>query len=98
MTAMAPRFPVVLALAFAALVVSGVPAFAHAPADVAFTATVIDIPPTATWHAAPAPPTLPWMGIVVGALVAVILARRPRRAVALAIVFVLALFAFETGV
>ena len=95
---MVRRFPMALALVLAALVVSSGPASAHAPADVAVTATVIDIPSTATWHPAPAPPALPWMGIVVGALVAVAVARRPRRAVALAIVFVLALFAFETGV
>ena len=95
---MARRFPVVLSLALAALVGASVPVSAHAPADPAITATVIDIASTATWHAAPTPPALPWMGIVVTALVALAVARRPRRAVALAIVFVLALFAFETGV
>jgi hypothetical protein len=92
------RLLVLPLLALAALAVSSVPVSAHAPSVVPVVATVADIPSTSAWHAAPTPPALPWTVIAAAALAATVGTRRPRRAVALAIVFVLALFAYETGV
>jgi len=64
----------------------------------------VDAPPLApdgardvTLRAAPEAPSVPWAALL-GALVAIGLARRrPRRAIALAVVLLLALFAFEEG-
>jgi hypothetical protein len=58
---------------------------------------VVEIPSTAAWSAAPAPPAIPWPSLFAVAAV-IIVARRPRRALALAIVLILGLFAFENGV
>jgi hypothetical protein len=94
MTPMPRRF-IILTITTAVLVVSA-PTWAHTSLDVVPAPSAP--PSTATWHAAPTPPALPWLGFAVVALVAAALARRPRHAVALALVLVLLLFAFEAGV
>ena len=95
---MARRVGILLLVALGVLAGSSVPVSAHAPADAVVTATVIDIPSTAVWQAAAPPAGLPWIAIVSVVGFAIAGARRPRRALALAIVLVLALFAFENGV
>jgi hypothetical protein len=58
---------------------------------------VVEAPSAAAWSAAPAPPAIPWWDLFAVAAM-IIVARRPRRALALAIVLMLGLFAFESGV
>jgi hypothetical protein len=57
----------------------------------------VEIPSTAVRSAAPAPPAIPWPGLFAVAA-AIIVVRVPRRALALATVLILGLFAFESGV
>ncbi len=95
---MTGRLGVLLLVALGALVGSSVPVSAHAPADAIVAATVVDLPSAAAWQAAAPPIGLPWMAVIVVALLGIVSARRPRRALALTIVLVLALFAFENGV
>jgi hypothetical protein len=74
------------------------PAWAHPVVELTVDPqVVVETPSTDGWSAAPAPPTIPWPGLFAVAVV-IIVARRPRRALALAIVLILGLFAFENGV
>jgi hypothetical protein len=94
-------FAIVLAVLTAA---SAVPAAAHVPATPPLTAEIavpqLVVTPESVGivSAAPAPMSIPWAVIAVGALAALALSRRPRRAVALLLVVVSAVLAFETGV
>lgn len=95
---MTGRLPFLVILALAVLGASSGAVWAHPPSDVVVAVRVIELPAATAWSAASAAPTVPWVGMVVAALVVAAGARRPRRAVTLAIVFVLVLFAFDTGV
>ena len=54
--------------------------------------------PDLSWKAAPVPVLIPWHLVALLLGVAVLGARRPRRAVGLALILLLAVFAFESGV
>jgi hypothetical protein len=103
---MRPRFTALLLVVLGALAFWCVPASAHAPAygeyDQPPLAPTVDSQsvevPKAAWHAATSPLTLPWTALAAALVLVVGVARRPRRAFALAIVLILALFAFEDGV
>lgn len=91
----------IVAAAGLALLALGAPAWAHTAASVpevaADLALVTPEPPPPVLAAAPEVPGLPWPALL-GVLGAVGVAwRRPRRALALAIVLILAVFAFEDG-
>jgi hypothetical protein len=81
----------------------GTPAWGHpafrGAADPPAAVTSVTATPAATmaWSAAPASPAIPWPAMLVVAAVLAIAWRRPRRALALAIVLILGLFAFENG-
>jgi len=96
---MSSRLALIGALVLTALVSWCAPVWAH-PALKA--AAPLPAPqaaaPTATWTAAPAPPAVPWPAMLVAAAALSAVWRRPRRALALAIVLILAVFAFENGV
>jgi hypothetical protein len=79
----------------------GTPAWSHPALDAPATGPVATVPtaaPTTAWSAAPVPPTLPWPAVI--ALVAALSLAwwRPRRALALALVVVFTVLAFENGV
>ena len=108
MTAMMrPKLAGLLLLGALLVVLAGAPADAHRgllPALPAVVAPVEEAPPAVerlplhAWVAAPAPPAMPWP-LVVGLLAASVVALRwPRRAVALGLVLLAAVFAFENGV
>jgi hypothetical protein len=89
------RIPLLL-LAVATVLTAAAPAFAHTPPRSA----VVFTPPTlneALTAAAPEP-TLPWTAVAVLATAALVAAWRPRRAVAVGLMLMLGLLAFETGV
>jgi hypothetical protein len=50
------------------------------------------------WSAAPTPGAVPWALVLSVAALALVGARRPRRALAVALILVVAVFAFESGV
>jgi hypothetical protein len=50
------------------------------------------------WSAAPTPPALPWPLMLSVATLMLLGSRRPRRALAVALILVVAVFAFESGV
>jgi hypothetical protein len=85
-------------LALAVSVLWAAPASAHPALEI-----VTGLPPAATppatmeWSSAPTPPAVPWPAMLAIAAVLVITWRRPRRALALAIVLILGVFAFENG-
>ena len=54
--------------------------------------------PDLSWKAAPVPVPIPWHLVALLLGIAVLGARRPRRAVGLALILLLAVFAFESGV
>jgi hypothetical protein len=91
------------ALVLAALLAAAAPAAAHststpAPAAVATAVVVLEaLPDHQLVSGAPAA-TLPWTALALVAAVALAAARRPRRAVAIALVLMVGLIAFETGV
>jgi len=104
-----PRSGLVVILVLAALtVLSAVgPAWAHTgstvrlidgpPGEVMVDADLTSTPLPLALSAAPAPPGIPWP-VVLGAFVLAAAAwRRPRRALVLAVVLLLAAFAFEDG-
>lgn len=104
-----PGLPLILALVSLALLSAAVPSWAHtgAAARLSKAAAVqeAEAPPISndplrelTLSAAPETPGLPWTALL-AALIAVALGwRRPRRALVLAVVLLLAVFAFEDGV
>ena len=104
---MRPKLAGLLLLGGLLVVLAGAPAEAHRgllPALPTVAAAVEDAPPAVellpahAWVAAPAPPAMPWP-FVVGLLAASLVALRwPRRAVALGLVLLAAVFAFENGV
>lgn len=93
------RCTVITALILAVAAFWGAPVSAHPALEVrAELPAAPTAAPTATWSAAPTPPTIPWPALLAVALVSIAAWRRPRRALALAIVVILAVFAFENGV
>jgi len=98
------RFTLITALVLVACASWCGPAWAHPAIEAAAQAPApaVALPavavPTATWSAAPTPPAVPWPAILAAAAALIVGWRRPRRALALAIVLILALFAFENGV
>lgn len=73
------------------------PAAAHGPMGAPDAPGVAAVPGVA-WQAAQAPAAIPWPALLVALAVLAARVRRPRRAVALGLVLILALFVFETGV
>ena len=91
------RTPLIVLLALAALVVAvAAPVSAHTwpPAPIVFTAPSLN----ETLTSAASGPATPWTAIVLLGAVGLAAAWRPRRAVALALVLVVGVLAFETGV
>jgi hypothetical protein len=87
-----------LALTLAVSLLWGVPASAHPTPELSTElAVATSSAPTLAWSSAPAPPTIPWPLMLTVAAVLIVAGRRPRRALALAIVLILAVFAFENG-
>jgi hypothetical protein len=92
------RVPVISALLLATVVLAvGAPAFAHTASR-----SAAPVLPTPSLHevltAAPAGPALPWTAIALLAAVALAGVSRKRRVVAITLVLVVGLLAFETGV
>jgi hypothetical protein len=93
-------------LAFAVLLAAtlavAAPALAHTGArDVTVAVAPVAVAPVVhpeTFTAAPALPSVPWTALTVLSGLALAAAARPRRALALTLVLVVALLAFETGV
>lgn len=108
------RWPRILALACAVALLGAVAlppsASAHLASRPALTPALMeDVPPEAapsvslpspasSWTAAPTPVPVPWHLLALLAGLAALGARRPRRALVLALILVLAVFAFESGV
>jgi hypothetical protein len=94
----------VTALVLAVAVLWGAPVSAHPALEVrAALEAHADLPvatesPSLVWSAAPTPPAIPWPVVLAVAVVSIAAWRRPRRALALAIVLILGLLAFENGV
>ncbi len=88
----------VTALILAVVALWGAPASAHPALEVQAELPTATAAPTAAWSAAPTPPTIPWPALLAVAVVSIAAWRRPRRALVLAIVVILAVFAFENGV
>ena len=91
------------AIVLAACVAWSAPAWAHSAVKAAAESPAASVPapmapPMAAWTAAAAAPSVPWPAILAAAAALIVAWRRPRRALALAIVLILALFAFENGV
>jgi hypothetical protein len=97
-------FILVTALVLAASMLWGTPVSAHPMAEVRAALELqaeLPVPttsPSLLWSAAPAPPSVSWPIVLAVVAVSIATWRRPRRALALAIVLVLGLFAFENGV
>jgi hypothetical protein len=99
MSPMSRRSALITVLVVAACVSWFGPAWAHPAIETAAqTSAPAVAAPTATWSAAPTPPAVPWPAILAAAAALIVARRRPRRALALAIVLILALFTFENGV
>jgi len=97
MTRMLRRFTLASLLVLAVAIFWGTPAWAHPALEAA--AEVPAAPPsTMAWSPAPTPPGVPWPALLGAAAALIISWRRPRRALALAVVLILGLFAFENGV
>ena len=96
------RFIFVPVLLLAVSILWSAPAWSHPALDVA-TTVATDVPTAASastmaWSAASVPSTVPWPAML-GVAAALLLAwRRPRRALALAIIPTLLVLAFENGV
>ena len=90
------RFTLASLLVLAVAIFWGTPAWAHPALEAA--AEVPAAPPsTMAWSPAPTPPGVPWPALLGAAAALIISWRRPRRALALAVVLILGLFAFENG-
>jgi hypothetical protein len=101
MSPMSRRFTLITALVLIACASWCGPAWAHPAIEAAAQApapALAEAVPTAAWSSAPTPPAVPWPAILAAAAALIVAWRRPRRALALAIVLILALFAFENGV
>jgi hypothetical protein len=101
-----PRLKLAGLLLLAALLVvlAGAPAEAHRglvptplPAPIAETPPVVELP-VHVLVAAPATPALPWPFVVAVLLASAVALRWPRRALALGLILLAAVFAFENGV
>jgi len=91
------------AIVLAACVAWSAPAWAHSAVKAAAESPAASVPAPmaaamAASTAAAAAPSVPWPAILAAAAALIVAWRRPRRALALAIVLILALFAFENGV
>ena len=75
-------------------------AYAHVPTQVDAVAVAIDLSPDVELNlvAAPTVPGLPWPAVLVAAVIVLLAARRPRRALALGLSLIVMVFIFETGV
>ena len=102
-------FGLVSILVLAVSVFTSGPAGAHPALKIAADAVAVALPteaarPAATpesaaaWSAAPTLPSIPWPAMLAAAILLALAWRRPRRALALAIVLILGLLAFENGV
>src|SRR5690348_11982408 len=105
MAAMSRRLTIVALLVLAVCAFRCAPALAHPALETTVgpsAPTPIVVPPmapsTMAWSAAPTPPVVPWAAMLAAAAALIVAWRRPRRALALAIVLILGLFAFENGV
>src|SRR4029453_9085267 len=104
------RWPRILALACAVALLGAVALPPSASAHLASRSVLIEdvaalaAPPVAlpspalSWTGAPAPVPVPWHLVALLAGLAALGARRPRRALGLALILLLAVFAFERGV
>jgi len=103
-----PGLALILALVSLALLSAAAPSWAHtgAAARLSNAAPAQSIDASSTWgddrrpfalSAAPEVPGLPWLALLGVILAAALGWRRPRRAVVLAVVLLLAVFAFEDG-
>ena len=88
----------VTALVLAVAVLWGAPVSAHPALEAQADLPVAIKSPALAWSSAPTPPALPWPVVLAVAVVSIAAWRRPRRALALAIVLILGLLAFENGV
>ena len=98
---MSSRLGLISALVLAASVSWNAPAWAHSAFKAAAEAPASVTPaPMAAAAGTPAPvsPAVPWPAMLAAAAALIVAWRRPRRTLALAIVLILALFAFENGV
>jgi hypothetical protein len=104
------RWPRILALACAVALLGAVALPPSASAHLASRLALIEdgaplaapsetlASPVPSWTAAPTPVPMPWHVIALLAGLAALGARRPRRALGLALILLLAVFAFESGV
>ena len=93
------RFTLVSALVLAVSTFGGTPAWAHPALEVAAELPAAATPAsTMAWSSAPTLPTTPWPAMLAATVALIIAWRRPRRALVLAVVLILGLFAFENGV
>jgi hypothetical protein len=94
-------FALVSLLVLAVCAVWCAPAWAHPAIETTYdqpAAAPAAAPVTAVWSAAHAPRSVPWAAALAAAAAMILGWRRPRRALALGIVLILAVFAFENGV
>jgi len=98
MTPMSRRFVLAAVLLLTASVFWGAPAWSHPALEAVPDVPVATPAPMLAWSAAPTPPTVPWPALLGAAAALVFAWRRPRRALALGIVMILAVLAFENGV
>ena len=91
------RFTLASLLVLAVSIFWGTPAWAHPTLEAAAESPAAP-PSTMAWSSAPTPPGVPWPALLGAAAALTISWRRPRRALALAVVLILGLFAFENGV
>jgi hypothetical protein len=100
MARMSSRLGLISALVLAACVSWSAPAWAHSAFKAAAEAPapVTPAPMAAAETPAPVSPAVPWPAMLAAAAALIVAWRRPRRTFALAIVLILALFAFENGV
>jgi len=98
MAAMTRRIGILLIIVLGVLAGSSLPVRAHTRTDAAPLATAVETSPISAWQAAAPAVGVPWMVVIAVLALGSIGARRPRRALTLAIVLLLAFFAFENGV
>ena len=97
---MSSRLSLISILVLTVCVSWSAPAWAHSAFKAAAEAPgpVTQAPMVAAETPAPASPAVPWPAMLAAAAALIVAWRRPRRSLALAIVLILALFAFENGV